>query len=267
MHKLLTSLAACLLSVSVWAVQTPPKPIEACAAELPYGIPTSVKEHTVKFCRTAYAVEYDLQAKIPVWVSYVLTPEEAVGCLSRTNAFTPDYSLPPEARSTLKDYKRSGYDTDHMANDADMRWDLQAEEESFLLSNMTPQLPGFNRGVWKRLEDSSRGWVLSRQHPILIYAGSIYASSDKIIGAGVRVPAGFFKVLVDTVTAEAQVYVFQHRATTEPLTSFLGSLADVQLKAGVTLPMPSNVTVSTTGWPRTIKSNKKAKAEACALKP
>lgn len=254
------------LSTLSSAAVPPPRPIEACSAELPYGIPTSLKERTIKFCRTGYAVEYDLQAKVPVWVAYVLTPEEAVGCFPRTDNFAIDYSLPAEARSTFKDYRRSGYDTGHMANDADLRWDPVAGDESLLLSNMTPQLPGFNRGIWKKLEDSTRGWALSRHSPIMVYAGAIYGPADKTIGAGVKVPAAFFKVLVDTTTSEVQVYLFKHEATTYPLTDFLSTLAEVERQSGVKLPMPANPQVTAKGWSRDIKSNKRAKDIACALK-
>ena len=218
----------------------------------------------MKLCRTAYAVEYDLSAKIPVWVGYVLTPQEAIGCFARTNAFAPDYSIPAESRAVLKDYRRSGYDTGHMANDSDMRWSKQAEEESFLLTNMTPQLPGFNRGIWKKLEDSTRGWALSRQHPLLVYAGAIYGPDDAVIGNGVKVPRAFFKVLVDIVTGESQAFLFKHAATTDSLDSFLSTPEQVQAASGVKLPLPASKS-SERMWRRDMKSNKKAKAAACAL--
>lgn len=266
MRSLIVGLLTFVISCSCVAEQVAPKPIDSCSMELPYGVPSSSKERTVKLCRSAYAVEYDLQAKIPVWVAYVLTPAEAVGCYERTNAFAPDYSLPLDSRSTLKDYKRSGYDTGHMANDSDMRWDQHAEEESFLLSNMTPQLPGFNRGIWKRLEDSTRGWALSRQHPLMIYAGTVYQPDSKTIGNGVTVPDAYVKVIVDTVTLEAQVYMFKHEATTAPLTDFLGTLEAAQAQLGIKLPLPTGVTLSDKGWRRDIKTNRRAKAAACALK-
>lgn len=259
-----------LVGLVVLSLYTPaasaPKHIDACKAELPYGVPSSSKESTVQLCRIGYALEYDLQSKIPVWVGYVLTPEEAVGCFPRTANFSIDYSLPHGSRSTIKDYKHSGYDTGHMVNDADLRWDSIAGDESLLLSNMTPQLPGFNRGIWKKLEDSTRGWALSRQSPIMVYAGPIYGPDDKTIGAGVKIPASFFKVLIDTKTHEAQVYLFKHEATTYPLSDFLSTLEEVQSLSGVRLPLPTAVRVTSKGWPRHIKSNKRAKDIACDVK-
>ena len=149
-RKIILGLCFALTSFQVLADQHEPYPLEQCAAQAPYGFPQSVKQSTTKICRKAYVLEYDVNAFVPVWVSYVLTPEHAVGCLPRSNAFAADHSINNPA--TPKDYAKSGYDMGHNANDGDMRWDLEVEEESFILTNMTPQLPGFNRGIWKKLE-------------------------------------------------------------------------------------------------------------------
>ena len=62
----------------------------------------------------------------------------------------------------LKDYKGSGYDRGHLCPAGDMSFDSIAMRESFLMSNMSPQLPGFNRGIWNSLEQKIRNWGLLR---------------------------------------------------------------------------------------------------------
>lgn len=247
---------------------TPARGFDECIAESPFKqLPTSKKQRTVKLCRKAYALEYDPNAKLPIWVSYTLQPSETVGCLKRSDSFSRDPDLADEEASDPKDYVKSGYDMGHMANSSDMRWDEQAERESFYLTNMAPQVPSFNRGVWKKLEDSTRGWALSRQHPIHIYVGPIYnrEQNPRIGKNGVTVPSAFYKILIDIDTNEAQVYMFKHERSKADLGVFITSLAEVQKQTGVVFPVPKGVTYTSAGWVRDIKSNRDAKAKVCGL--
>lgn len=74
-----------------------------------------------------------------------------MGTLDRTDNFRADRSISTES-AALSDYRGSGYDRGHLAPAADMKWAPAAMSESFLMSNMSPQDPGFNRGIWKKLE-------------------------------------------------------------------------------------------------------------------
>jgi endonuclease G len=247
--------------------QDPPLPIEQCVAQIPYGQPVVKKHDTAVICRKAYLLEHDNKAKIPQWVSYTLKPENATGCEKRMSVFKSDRSLPADKRAELKDYAKSGYDTGHIANSADMSWNPEAARESFILSNMTPQLPQFNRGIWKKLEDQTRAWAINRSHTLLIYAGPIYnQKQDKTMGANlVTVPNGFYKIIIDTQTNEAMVFRFNHEAASGSLTKFLSSLAQVQKETGIVFPVPKSVKYADKIWPSATKSAKAAKAEVCAI--
>ena len=169
-------------------------------------------------------LEHDNKAKIPQWVSYVLAPEKAVGCEKRINAFKSDRYLPADKRAEMKDYAKSGYDIGHIANSADMSWDLSAARESFILSNMAPQEPGFNRGIWKKLEDQTRAWAVNRSHKILIYAGPTYnREQDRTIGANfVTVPNGFYKILIDLDTNDVLIFLLQRMSRFQILEFLFG---------------------------------------------
>ena len=66
-------------------------------------------------------------------------------------------TIPPQGgRAEPADYVGSGFDMGHIAPDGDMRWDPDVERKSSMLSNMTPQLPGLNRGLWKLLKTAVR---------------------------------------------------------------------------------------------------------------
>jgi endonuclease G, mitochondrial len=257
---------ACSFTVNAQS-QDEPLPLKACEAHVPFGQPTSAKQDTTLICREGYFLEHDNKAKIPIWISYVLTPDKAVGCEKRLKAFKADRSLPDGKRSDVKDYAKSGYDMGHIANSADMSWNFDVARQSFILSNMTPQTPGFNRGIWKKLEDQTRAWAVSRSHNILIYAGPIYdIKQDKTIGNNmVTVPDGFYKVLVDLDTKEVLSFHFKHESGFGSLNQYVTSLAQVQKESKLVFPMPKQVKFSDTIWESSTHNVSKAKSEVCAI--
>jgi endonuclease G len=79
-----------------------------------------------------------------------------------------------------------------------MRRSQQTESESFLLSNMAPQVGiGFNRGIWKDLESKVRTWAKQRKN-IYVITGPIYENQNyKTIGPNkVAVPISFYKIII-----------------------------------------------------------------------
>ena len=255
-------LLACSFTVNA---QDNPLDLKACQPYVPFGQPTGSKQDTTLICRTAYLLEHDNKAKIPQWVSYVLSPEKAVGCEKRLKAFKPDTFLPVGKRAEMKDYAKSGYDIGHIANSADMSWDLSVARESFILSNMAPQEPGFNRGIWKKLEEQTRAWAVDRSHKILIYAGPVYnREQDRMIGTNlVTVPNGFYKILVDLETNDVLIFLFKHETVKGSLNQFVTSLAQVQKESRLVFPMPKQAKFSKEIWESKTKTAAKAKFANC----
>jgi endonuclease G len=263
--KKLLALALLALSFAAHAVVGPALPLDQCKVQAPYGFPTSQKTSVTKVCRTGYVLEHNNVAHIPTWVSYVLTPEHATGCFPRVARFVPEPSLPAGASATNKQYAKSGFDIGHMANDSDMRWSVQTEEESNLFANAAPQLPEFNRGIWKKLEDGTRGWALSRKHPILVYIAPAVDKTDQFMpNTDVPVPHGFVKIEIDTVTQDVQILYFKHEGSKANLNTFITTLPDAQQKTGVVFPMPPKPKF-TKLWPVSLKSARAAKSQACPL--
>lgn len=85
-----------------------------------------------------YTVSYNEQRRNPNWVAYELTVEEVDGKEPRGNRFIPD-PLVKGKQAVDDDYKHSGWDRGHLAPAADMKWSEQAMDESFYLSNISPQ--------------------------------------------------------------------------------------------------------------------------------
>lgn len=147
--------------------------------------------------RVGYTVSYNPELKIPNWVAWHLTAERLMGAASRKNAkFCEDDDV-PEPRATTYDYINSRYDRGHMCPAADNKWSQQAMDESFLMTNICPQIGSLNRGGWNSLEIQCRKWV-EEYGDIYIVAGPIlYKGKHKRIGENkVVVPEAFFKVVL-----------------------------------------------------------------------
>lgn len=173
------------------------------ARHLALGRPVAVEDRI----REGYALGHDNRLKIPLWVQYELSREDLLHDLDRSDDFRADPSLRPGARAELEDYRNSGYDRGHMAPAADMKRSAPVMSESFLLSNMAPQVGiGMNRHLWKDLEDAVRGWTLQRGRltiitgPLFIPGPDHRVSYPVIGGDNVAVPNAFYKIVVDATT-------------------------------------------------------------------
>lgn len=145
---------------------------------------------------SGYSLLYNETYEQASWVAYELTRGETGKLYERTDRFIPD----PKVRTgsaTDSDYIGSGYDRGHLAPAADMGWSSAAMSESFYFSNMSPQSPSFNRGIWKRLEELVRTWAVEYES-IYIATGPVLRPGLKSIGANhVAVPEYYYKVILD----------------------------------------------------------------------
>jgi endonuclease G len=266
MKNFLITLMLATIGVSSHAwTQRAPNPTQACQVHAPYGFPQTAG--IIPICRQAYLVGYDAAAKLPRYVSYELTPPNALGCVARTNAFATDQSV--QGGATPDDYAGTGYDKGHMSPDGDLSWDPQVEYESFLMTNMSPQAGSLNRGIWKLLETSVRGWAVQHNQSYTVYVGSVYDANDPKIGKGVVVPHGFYKIVVNNQTREIAGWAFPH---TKPypnlgndLTKFRLSIAQIEQVAGVKYAFPSGAKELAPGteWPVDFGALTNAKRAKC----
>ncbi|KAF2112626.1 hypothetical protein BDV96DRAFT_580039 [Lophiotrema nucula] len=171
-----------------------------------YGFPGPVAD-----LRPAHSLtsSFDRRTRNPAWVAEHITPES----LANNNAdrkhsvFVEDIGIPEMFRAKLKDYFRSGYDRGHQVPAADAKWSQAAMDDTFLLSNMCPQVgDGFNRDYWAHFEDFCRR--LTVKYPsVRIVTGPLYLPkrdadgkwrvSYEVIGSppNVAVPTHFYKVI------------------------------------------------------------------------
>ena len=142
-----------------------------------------------------YDFVYDEQHEQAKWVFYKLYPSYIVKSFERKNDFRSDPSV-ASGSADHSDYRGSGFDRGHLMPAADMVWSEKALSESFYYSNMSPQHPSFNRGIWKRLESRVRKW-LSQADSLYIITGPKLNMRLNTIGHNeVSVPKYYYKVIL-----------------------------------------------------------------------
>lgn len=132
----------------------------------------------------------------PEWVCYTLDAKKVVKAVDRNDNFRPD-PLVITGSAELSDYRSSGYDRGHLAPSADLTYSAETMDESFVLSNMSPQAGQFNRGMWKDLEHEVR--TLTSHYDLLyVVTGPILEKDDySTIGKNkVSVPEYYYKALL-----------------------------------------------------------------------
>ncbi len=180
-------------------------------------------------CHTAYCLSYNPLHKQANWVAYELTDLETHALVKRKNHFQPDPFL-TENSCELSDYRKSGYDRGHLAPSADMTWSEKTMNESFYLTNISPQDQSFNRGVWNTLEEKVREYAKNNKQ-IYVVTGPILQDGLPTIGANkVSIPRYFYKALLDysQPSVKAIAYLMKNENSDEPLKHFTISIDSLE---------------------------------------
>ncbi len=120
---------------------------------------------------------------------------------TRSNDFRPDDKI-STGSAILADYKSSGYDRGHLVPAADMSFNQDAMSETFYMSNMSPQAPQFNRGIWVNLETQVRAWAQKFGKIYVVSGPVLNKSAEEFSSIGtnqVSVPEFYYKVILAPV--------------------------------------------------------------------
>lgn len=155
---------------------------------------------------SAFIVGYDEDLRNPAWVAYRLTFSPGGRTAERPDRFDVDRRT--RSRVEHDDYTGSGYDRGHMAPNyaIGVVYGPEAQFETFLMSNIVPQSPDLNRGLWRLLEEEvAREW-LPAYRELWIICGPVYGDPIRRLRSGVAIPEAFFKIVADvTETGELRV--------------------------------------------------------------
>ncbi|MFA6072477.1 MAG: DNA/RNA non-specific endonuclease [Janthinobacterium sp.] len=177
-----------------------------------------------------YSVLFSFTRKLPLFTFNTIFPNQLNNDgripARRSNRFIP-VKLPNGMYSaTNVDYQGSGYDRGHMVPAGDFTWNQTLKDETFLYTNINPQSPNLNRGIWANLEDAIRKTVQQKQEHAHVVTGVVFEKkfTKKIGPDGMQVPFAFFKI--SYFPASKQMFAFLFDNTVE---YYNGVLTDFQV--------------------------------------
>lgn len=111
--------------------------VNKSTAAMKYGFPSLSNIKT----RESYVTSYDPRNRTAAWVIEQLNSETLTGTSDRKYCdFKEDETVHVYHRSANSDYKGSGFDRGHLAAAANHKWSQKAMDDTFYLSNVSPQV-------------------------------------------------------------------------------------------------------------------------------
>jgi endonuclease G len=202
---------------------------------------TSDWQHWYRVLRNdGYLVGYSDLRLNPLWVSYeikALSAEQKKLSYKRPSRFDSDWRT--VWRVEPGDYKKSGYDRGHMApNYAVSRlYGREAQLETFVMTNISPQRPNLNRKIWQRLEEAAMDHFTVQFERVHVVTGPVFDSEVERLDSWVEIPDSFYKVFValDNQGQAISMLGFLIPQTvrgSEPLTKYVVSVDEIEAKTG-----------------------------------
>lgn len=237
-HPLIWILVILALVVTVFILTPVENPLktqlvfDSVSGEL--AIPAYSKDDII-VQHTGYTLSYNEEHEQPNWVAYLLTADKVFSGMSdREDNFREDPSI-PTGSATLADYRGSGYDRGHLIPAADQKWSAQAMDDSFFLSNMSPQTHSFNAGIWSKLESAVRTLAAQNQEICVVTGPVLTDGPYKTIGANkVSVPNSYYKVILDYYGPEKKAIGFVLAQDAKGnLSAFAMTVDDVEALTGI----------------------------------
>ena len=116
-----------------------------------------------------------------------------------------------------------------------MAFSVQTMADSFFYSNMSPQKPAFNRGIWKELEALVRYFAIT-EGKIVVVTGPILPSEPQItIGPNkVTVPTHYYKVVYDLTPPQKMIaFILPNEGSKRSLQDFAVTVDAVEKATGL----------------------------------
>ena len=159
---------------------------------------------------TYYSLSYVEEHEQAEWAHYKLNSTMLKGEIPRKKNYTIDRKVSTGSAKT-SDYTNSGFDRGHLVPAADMKMDFTSVREAAYMSNISPQKPKFNNGVWSRLEKRIR--LRAKKSELYITTGGVLSPADlkKIGKNNVSVPDQFYKIIYDAKNQKMFAYLMPNK--------------------------------------------------------
>lgn len=228
-----------------------------------FGVPTPLEYnlstiHRV-FRNDGFLLGYSDFYAQPLWATYKISPIEERKNLPRPNRFRSDW------RTFFwvdhDDYTGSGYDRGHIVPNyaISQLYGKDAQEASFLMSNISPQKPNLNQKVWQRLEAAGIDHFTNIFGDLWVVTGPIFRSDAKRMeNMKVAIPEAFFMIFItlDDKPKTLGFIVPQSVKGNEKLEKFVVSIDEIEARTGFDFfskmpqPLQENIesTIDVTEW-------------------
>ena len=182
----------------------------------PLGLYNDVVSHTY------YTISYSEDHEQAEWVYYTLNSNQLNSAVERKDNFRPDFKVKTSS-AQLYDYKGSGYDRGHLAPATDMKYNNISMSESFFMSNMSPQSPSFNRGIWKKIEKQFRDWSYKYGELVMVTGPVLNGENYGSIGYNkVTIPKWYYKVAIDPSNYDRNIAILiENKGSSASIKSFV----------------------------------------------
>lgn len=211
------------------------------------------------------SVEWDCNKKAQRWTCFSMYAKNAVKNWNRKqwedtewhgDPFQEDKRIPERFRSTLSQYRGSGYNRGHICASEDRVYSQDANEQTFYMSNIHPQTYKFNTGIWLEMESKLRDWNRSGfRDTLYVCKGGTIDREDQIIehtSRGLIVPKYFFMAVLcknkmkGNDGYKALAFWVKHDGSIDkrtPLKNFVISIDELEKKTGIDFfcNLPDNI--------------------------
>lgn len=194
--------------------------------------PTSTTNQIIQ--HKYYSLSYNEKYEQAEWVAYELNKNHITSANFKRPYFELDSKVSTKS-AHYKNFKNSGYNKGHLCPAGDRKFSETAFNETFLTSNISPQLYNFNGGIWNRLEQKVRYWAQKYEH-LYIVTGGVLSKNLKTIGSEkVAVPNYFYKIILDHHEPEIKAIAFliPHEDSEKGLYQFVTSIDKIEEITGI----------------------------------
>ena len=241
-------LIAALVTAIVWALASRPQPLPQQASATgsvsifsrhSYGGLPDARDYghpVIVLTNIGYLSGYCEARRNPAWVSFSIGNISVGSTAKRQSKFLIDTRTASRVRH--EDFTNSGYDRGHMAPNYAIatRYGQEAQRETFLMSNISPQAPDLNRIWWRVLEEKEANDFAVQLERVWVVTGPVFAGDVKKLPSGVDVPTAFYRIILDEENGLPRVLAFiAHQTATgrEPLAQFLTSVREIERQTGL----------------------------------
>jgi endonuclease G len=158
-----------------------------------YGIPAG----NIILKRTEFIYSINKKTGFVDWVLYRVGKNDFGNAPRWSKSFYKDSLLDIKIKvPTNADYANSGYDKGHIVRSEERTASIEANRQTFVLTNVLPQTADLNRGPWLDMERWVEKACKDSTYEMWIISGPIFDSTFYILNSKYLIPKYYFKVIL-----------------------------------------------------------------------